>query len=351
MRRSSFGAVASFVLLSAAAASAGRSSWSEVGPGVAVSFFAVSPADSGLLWAAVRDGPVFRSDDRGLHWTQPSSEVFAGFGIVSDPNDPETAYVVTDSFQDPSNPYSLRGAVARTTDGGTTWTVGAATGLLARLAADPRNSGTLYGTAYDPHLGSGVYKSIDGGATWRKIESGLPNLYAGAIATDPVFPLRVYVADQFSSSLWRSDDGGENWQATGAIDDLSASQIVVGNDPASTVFVTGSRGVWRSSDLGATWILVPSLPPAIVAVDPRFAAILYAAALTGSGRVFVSRDAGSTWQPSAAPDLPDGLVLQLVMSKSGSLYARTAIGVLRIDLISISPLPSRKVASVGAGTP
>ena len=304
--------------------------------GVPIAAFAVSPVDGSRLWLGTEDSRVFRSNDAGFNWTQPPAGDFAAFAIVADANERDSAYVLTDSTQDPSNPYALRGAVMRTTDGGASWILGAETGLLDRLVADPKTSGILYGTSYEFHLGPGIYKSVDGGSTWNFIENGIGVfLLSGAIAVDPLVPSRLYVAGSvFSSGLWRSDDAGDNWQALPMPDELPVSEIAVGNDPASTVFVTDPQGVWRSTDHGGHWSLIPNVPPALVAVDPRSSARLYAATTSPVAEFFFSSDAGATWTRLPAPDLPDGPVQQLVASASGALYAR---GRLPKSLSSTAP--------------
>ncbi len=216
------------------------------------------------------------------------------------------------------------------------------------LVADPKTSGILYGTSYEFHLGPGIYKSVDGGSTWNFIENGIGVfLLSGAIAVDPLVPSRLYVAGSvFSSGLWRSDDAGDNWQALPMPDELPVSEIAVGNDPASTVFVTDPQGVWRSTDHGGHWSLIPNVPPALVAVDPRSSARLYAATTSPVAEFFFSSDAGATWTRLPAPDLPDGPVQQLVASASGALYARTPAEILELDILSISAVPAQNPARV-----
>ncbi|MGB0067137.1 MAG: hypothetical protein WBQ11_03740 [Isosphaeraceae bacterium] len=121
------------------------------------------------------------------------------------------------------------GVCTKTTDGGKTWkavlAVSENTGVTD-VAFDPRNPNVLYATAYqrrrhvwtliDGGPESGIYRSMDGGQSWRKINKGLPDGDKGRIglAVSPVNPDVVYAtveAARGQSGFYRSENGGESW--------------------------------------------------------------------------------------------------------------------------------------------
>jgi photosystem II stability/assembly factor-like uncharacterized protein len=207
----------------------------------AIGALAVAPAAHDTVWAGtgepwlirpyytLGDG-VYKSTDAGRTWTHMGLEATGRIArIVIDPRDAYSVYVcaIGQAFR----PQHERG-VFHTTDGGTTWqqvlAVDENTGC-SDLAMDPADAKTLYAGMwqlivhrYDLHsggLGSGVYVTHDGGATWNKITGhGLPAadhpLGKTAVAVAPSNPNRVYalVQDAPAPGLYRSDDRGATWQ-------------------------------------------------------------------------------------------------------------------------------------------
>ena len=127
----------------------------------------------------------------------------------------------------------------KTTDGGATWTlvlnISENTGV-SDVVLDPRNPDVLLATAYqrrrhvwtliDGGPESALYKSTDGGATWRKISSGLPGSEMGRIglAVSPLKPDVVYAlveAAEGQSGFFRSTDGGETWSKQSSYESTS----------------------------------------------------------------------------------------------------------------------------------
>ncbi|MBI4540186.1 MAG: exo-alpha-sialidase [Gemmatimonadetes bacterium] len=260
---------------------------------------------------------VYRSTDGGATWTHlglRDSERIAR--IVVPPRGGDTAFVCATGHLWDGN--DERG-VYRTADGGRTWNrllfVNRDTGC-SDLALDPQDPRILYAgmwqfrrradffTSGGP--GSGLYKSTDGGETWRKIENGLPAGEKGriAVAVAPSRPSVVYaVVEARRTALYRSDDLGESWTEMNASASVQArpfyfAQVVV--DPAdfhrvykpgfslaistdggrsfSPFFISGSR---VHSDHHALWIN-PEDPHELV--------------LGTDGGVYVSRDRGAHWR-------------------------------------------------------
>ena len=204
-------------------------------PDASIGAIALAPSNPSEVWVGtgeanprndiVNGHGVYVSPDGGQTWR------FAGLkdagqiaNIVVDPNDPNTVWVAALGKVWAPNPD--RG-VFKTTDGGKTWkkvlfvndTVGASS-----LVMEPGNPNVLYAAMWqmqrlpwmliDGGKGSGIYRSLDGGDTWKKLTEGLPDgvLGRGDVAVAPSDPSRVYVLlESKKGSFWRSDDRGDHF--------------------------------------------------------------------------------------------------------------------------------------------
>lgn len=173
---------------------------------------------------SVGDG-IYKSTDAGENWEPlglKDSERISR--VLVDPKNSDTVYACATGHLWNSNPE--RG-VFKTTDGGKTWQkvlfVNGDTGC-AMMAMDPQDSKILYASMWQfrrkPYIftsggsSSGLFKSTDGGATWKKLTRGLPEGDWGriSIAVAPSRPSTVYsVVEAKKTALFRSDDLGENW--------------------------------------------------------------------------------------------------------------------------------------------
>ncbi len=202
---------------------------------------AIDPLNENVVWAGTGEGAprndviagdgVYRSSDGGKTW---QSDLKLRNALVSrilvDPRDPKT--VVVGVLGDPFADSSDRG-VYRTVDGGQTWKktlyVDERTGV-SDLASTPSAPGVVYAgmweyrrTGWSSTSGGpsgGLYRSSDFGATWQRLSgSGLPTGQTGRIgvAIAPSNPQRVYaLIESKQGLLWRSDDGGGTWQPISA---------------------------------------------------------------------------------------------------------------------------------------
>ena len=171
---------------------------------------------------------VYKSVDGGKSWKNvglPKSEHIGK--ILVDPRDSSVVYVAA---QGPLwNPGGDRG-LYKTTDGGKTWkpvlTISENTGVTD-VVFDPRNPDVLYAAAYQRRRHvytlinggpeSGLHKSLDGGATWTKLESGLPKEWMGRIglavsAKDPDTVYAIIEATRRAGGFFRSKDAGANFE-------------------------------------------------------------------------------------------------------------------------------------------
>jgi photosystem II stability/assembly factor-like uncharacterized protein len=235
---------------------------------------------------AVRDGRGYESTDGGARWASFSPASFQGlqvWDLAINPANPDILYAGTDhgllQSLDGGGSWALLSnqkvsllvaldrrtlvgascAISRSRDGGRTWIVTlpcAAAGArsIDRLLVDPRNSNVVYAggdeNTLGPHL-KRIWKSADGGATWQEI------VFDGkALALDPTRSGRLYVSR--AGGLVRSDDGGRSFKVIssfgGTGSGFEVQDLRVDPQTPSTLYAAaGTRGVYRSTDGGATW--------------------------------------------------------------------------------------------------
>lgn len=207
-------------------------------PVQAIGALALAPSDPNQVWAGtgeawvirpsdVMGDGIYKSTDAGTTWTHMGLRDTGRIGrVIVHPTNPDIVYAC--AVGRATGPQQERG-VFKTTDGGKTWTrslfVDPLTGCSG-LSMDASNPDVLIaGTwqltmrtweQYSGGPGSGVYMTRDAGRTWKKVENGMPRSPLGKIdvAIAPSDSSRIYALIQTADqgSLWRSDDGGENFK-------------------------------------------------------------------------------------------------------------------------------------------
>jgi photosystem II stability/assembly factor-like uncharacterized protein len=226
---------------------------------------------------------IYRTTDGGKSWAQWALRSEGVNDIAIDPTDPRTVYAAT-WF-----------GVFKTTDG-ENWfpaSQGIGDALTTAIAIDPIDPQVLYVTAYSRGGEiNGVYKSVDGAQTWTF--SGLGQFDGvDLLEMDPVHHQTLYahVLLQYpGQAIYRSTDGGVSWKQTG-VPGHRVSSFAIDEAHSGTLYTGTDDGVFRTTDRGATWALVG--PAGMwaryvtgVAVSPDGRTV-YAA--TNEGGVFIYR--------------------------------------------------------------
>jgi photosystem II stability/assembly factor-like uncharacterized protein len=192
---------------------------------------------------------------------------------------------------------------------------GSNSGRTRCLAIDPLTPSRMYiGTA-----SGGVWKSVDGGATWAPKTDDKFSLAIGALAIDPLSPNIVYAGTgeyvpgsdygyYYGRGLLRSTDFGETWSEIGVIDfDLAEiARIVVNPNNPANLFVAASNGIWESASSGASWTqLTPNACTDLVLVqNPAEPGTRRVIAGFSSGAVRQSVDSGGGWGSFTSLSVP-----------------------------------------------
>jgi photosystem II stability/assembly factor-like uncharacterized protein len=192
--------------------------------------------------------------------------------------------------------------------------------------ADVLYAGTFYG---------GLYKSADGGASWRHVDAPFSGLNIQAIAVDPTQEGIVYVGT-YLAGVFKSVDGGESWSAINdGLDGLTVSAIAIDPFDAGRLIIATSEGPFVSGDGGASWEKLRTGDTDYVAVsvafDPEREGHIYLGTV-GRG-VLQSDDGGMTWARLAG--IGDYSVISLRFDGAGkALYATSFGGVFELSLDS-----------------
>jgi len=222
-----------------------------------IGWVTLDPNDASVVWVgsgesnsqrsvSYGDG-IYRSDDGGKNFQNLGLKKSEHIGRVAiDPRDSKVVYVAAEGPL--WGPGGDRG-LYKTADGGKNWkavlTISENTGVVD-VAMDPSNPDILYAAAYqrrrhvytliDGGPESAIYKSIDAGATWNKLKSGLPSVDMGRIglAVSPADPNVVYAtieAADGKGGIFRSNDKGATWDKRNEFDSGAMYYARVVPDP------------------------------------------------------------------------------------------------------------------------
>jgi photosystem II stability/assembly factor-like uncharacterized protein len=253
--------------------------WRDVGPMRGGRSFAVAgvPSQPDTFYMGSVGGGVWKTENSGRTWTPIADEgiPIGSIGAIAvAPSDPNVIYVGTGE-PDIRNQHSYGIGMYKSVDAGKTWTHIGLTDSehIGRIVVDPANPERLYvaalGHIYDANAERGVYRSTDGGKSWKKVlfnASDPGNVGAIDIAIDPKDahvlyaslwatrrpPWAVYAPSYMpGSGLYKSTDGGDHWTQLhgGFPDDPFVGKIGIAVAPSNP------NRLWAVASLGTRMVL------------------------------------------------------------------------------------------------
>lgn len=291
------------------------------------------PSQSKTFYMGVASGGLFRTTDSGTTWT-PITDGKVPLGstgcvAVAD-SDPNVIYLGTGSDGVRSNVSTGRG-MYKSIDGGETWKfIGLYNaGQIGAVRIHPKDPNTVWvsatGDIFKANSERGIFKTTDGGQTWRKVLFVSDTVGGMDVELQPDNPNVVYawlsrlerkpwtiISGSRDGGFYKSTDGGEHFTriTTGLPNELigKANLAVTNANPNRIYALIEAKpggGLYRSDDAGQTWSLINSQGTLIqrpfyyatLGADPSNADVVYA----GAEGFFKSRDGGKTFTPFRTP--------------------------------------------------
>lgn len=310
-----FAAIVLLAALSPEGLRAEVGNWTSNGPwGGTVFALAAHPSSPSTVYAGTPQR-LYKSVDAGASWAPTG--LHGSSYLVIPTSDDSVVYAVN------SGPFEA--TFHRTVDGGRTWvdSPNAPQNLLS-VASDRNDPMTLYAVS-----ANGLFRTMDGGDAWEYLPNPVGGVWTSAFAVDPADSRVIYAAQSSAASggVYRSSDGGATWRRTNL---REAGTRVLIFDPGnpSRLFAVTNVGLHVTTDAGESWrLLWREGRLSRLVIDPVDSNRLY---MLSEGGVFVSADGGRTVTPVSAAAV-GGIVGTIIASGPGVVLAGSEKGVYRSD--------------------
>jgi len=288
------------------------------------------PTNPRILYAGTAGGGVWKSSNGGSTFASIFDDYAQSIGVVKlDPKDPDqTIWVGTGEIWT-RNSVSIGNGLYKSTDGGNNWKEIPGfenSERIASIAINPNNTNEVYvgvlGALWSDSEDRGVYKTTDGGITWKKILYVGPSTGAADVIMDPKNPNILYASMwQFRRSAWGFNSGGENSALYKSVDGgknwnkihngfpagkLGRIAVAVAPSDGGIIYAVletedkSKNGLWKSTNAGQSWehlnndfgLTVRPFYFSRISIDPRNPDVVVKGGLTGS----MSRDGGKTFK-------------------------------------------------------
>jgi photosystem II stability/assembly factor-like uncharacterized protein len=272
----------------------GGLSWQRLAgdPATSAIAVAVDPSNHNIVYIADATAPhLYRSTDDGGHWEllfDAGTEYDRLVGLALAPSDPSIVYVsITKAITDTAAGAVFRIDADAPTGENANDVTGDLPGTPSSLAVHRLDARRIFAVV----PGAGAWKTLDGGASWRQIKGGLPDVNFYHIAVDPIHPETLFLAGGHKvqtepsgqaaieaddvCGVWKSTDDGNTWRKVGGATFGQASgpikAIAFHPQDERVLYAAGEKGIYLSPDRGETWTDIsgrlPYIPMNTVATD------------------------------------------------------------------------------------
>ncbi len=302
--------------------------WRSIGPAFTsgrIADFAVNPDNNKEYYVATASGHVWKTGNAGVTW----SPVFDNHGayamgvITMDPNNKNMIWLGTGE-NNHQRALGYGNGVWKSMDGGSSWkNMGLKESRqIGGIVIDPRNSDIVFvaaeGSVWGPGGDRGLYKTTDGGETWKKVIDISEHTGVNNVVMDPSDPDIMYASSEQrrrhvftkigggpETAIYKSTDGGENWRKLtkglprehmGGIG-LAVSPVDPGIVYAIIEAANDAGGFFRSTDKGESWTRMSDHHSSgqyynEIYCDPVDKDVVYSVETVSK----VTRDGGKTWE-------------------------------------------------------
>ena len=291
------------------------------------------PSQPSTFYMGSTGGGVWKTTDAGHSWLNVSDGFFAvaSMGAIDvSLSNPDVVYAGTGSSKIRSN-VSIGRGIYKSTDAGKTWTfIGLRdVGQIATVRVHPANPDVVYvaalGNPFVPNAERGVFKTTDGGKSWKKVLYLTDELGAADLELQPGHPDVVFaslwhgqrkpwtiISGSKDGGIYKSTDGGDHWNKLGGglpAGLFGRSNVAISAAKPERIYALieakPGAGLYRSEDAGATWALINGAGNLItrpfyyttLGVDPNNAEVVW----VGDEGWFKSTDGGKSFHSSQVP--------------------------------------------------
>ena len=287
----------------------------------AAAFLVIALAGIALPFRALADGNIFRDPAKFSDWSVVGPNGGDVRVVTIDPRDKNRLYIST-----------LDGQIHTSADGGKTWTLLVNLNepqlILDQLFVDSRDSKVIYTSGHRGKFAGGFFKSVDGGATWKKAKELTGEaIHAMTQAKDD--PNMLYVGT--TNGVFISKNSGDDWEkVSSATMPVNLNSMAIDPRRSSTIYAGTNWRPYKSTDSGKSWRLIKAgmiddSDVFAVTIDPRNAEHIIASACSG---IYESFSGGDDWKKIQGIPSQSRRTRDIVQHPTipGTVYAGTTEG-------------------------